>query len=214
MAEPDFLTRTRTSYDALADEYATWVRELATSPWDDAVLGVFARHVAGRGRVLDAGCGEGRITAQLASFEVDAHGIDLSAEMIRNARDVHPNLRFEVGSLTDLRFDDESYVGVVAWYSLIHVPPEALPGAVAELVRVLEPGGWLLAAFQTDAETFRPNHLRDIAVSLEFHRPDPAAFGTLLDSHGLDVDATTVRAADVEAGERTRQAYVLARRRA
>ena len=39
MAEPDFLTRTRTSYDALADEYATWIRELATSPWDDAVLG-------------------------------------------------------------------------------------------------------------------------------------------------------------------------------
>jgi len=213
MSDQDFLGRTRSSYDAIADEYAAWIRELKDSPWDTAVLGAFAERVAGRGPVLDAGCGEGRIAAHLAALGVDVRGIDLSPAMVANARAGHPHLRFDIGSITALPFEDERYVGVLAWYSLIHVPPAELPGVVAELVRVLQPGGCLLVAFQTDAETFRPTELRGIPVALEFHRPDVTAFATLLGEHGVDVDATTVRAPDADAGESTRQAYVLARKR-
>ncbi|MGH1561638.1 class I SAM-dependent methyltransferase [Mumia sp. DW29H23] len=214
MAEPDFLTRTRHAYDTIAVPYAEWIRGLmAASPWDRAVLGVFAERVAGRGRVLDAGCGPGRVTAHLASLGVDAEGLDLSPAMVAIARADHPDLRFEVGSVTELPFAAESYVGVVAWYSLIHVPPEALPAAVDELARVLRPGGVMLASFQTGDTPRRRTDIGGHAVELDFFRPEVDEIVGLLDRAGLDLAATTVRSADADLDEGVRQAYVLARKR-
>jgi SAM-dependent methyltransferase len=81
------------------------------------------------GSVADVGCGPGRITAYLRELGVDAFGIDLSPAMIGVARRDHPGLRFEVGSMTDLDLADASVAGLVAWYSLIHVPDDEIgPG--------------------------------------------------------------------------------------
>lgn len=46
-----------------------------------------------------------------------------------------------------LPLPDASLAGIVSWYSLIHAEPEDLPAYLAELGRVLRPGGHLLAAF-------------------------------------------------------------------
>ncbi|WP_433272844.1 methyltransferase domain-containing protein [Actinosynnema sp. CS-041913] len=103
MAEPDFVRRTRSSYDALADDYAEWIRdELAAKPLDRAVLGGFAELVrtAGVGPVADVGCGSGRVTAHLAGLGLSVFGIDLSPRMVAAARRAYPGLRFSVGSMT------------------------------------------------------------------------------------------------------------------
>ena len=68
VTEPDFVQTTRASYDALAVEYAEYVRdELMAQPWERAVLSVFAELVRAdrAGSVADVGCGEGRVTAHL-----------------------------------------------------------------------------------------------------------------------------------------------------
>ena len=57
---------------------------------------------------------------------MDAFGIDLSPGMIEVARREHPGLRFDVGSMTDLALADASVAGLVAWYSLIHVPDDEI----------------------------------------------------------------------------------------
>jgi hypothetical protein len=51
--------------------------------------------------------------------------------MVRVARRTHPGLRFEVGSLTDLPVPEGGLGGVVAWWSLVHTPPEVLPAVFA-----------------------------------------------------------------------------------
>jgi SAM-dependent methyltransferase len=63
-----------------------------------------------------------------------------------------PDLRFDEGSLTAVDAADGALGGIVAWYSIIHMPPEELPVVFAEFRRVLAPGGHLLLAFQVGDE--------------------------------------------------------------
>ena len=100
-----WLSDTRTSYDTDAVGYTEKVRGLLDgSPYLRASLALFAELVrdAGGGLVADVGCGPGYVTRYLHDLGVDAFGIDLSPEMVAIARRDHPDLRFEVGTMTDL----------------------------------------------------------------------------------------------------------------
>jgi SAM-dependent methyltransferase len=203
----------RESYDTVAADYADLLRgALAAAPHDRAVLGLFAELVlaAGGGPVADLGCGPGRITAHLAGLDLDAFGVDLSPGMVGVARRDHPGLRFEVGSLTDLRLGAGSLAGAVAWYSLIHTPTDRLPTVLAGLARVLRPGGELLLAFQAGDEPVRLQHAYGHDVRLVNHRRPPALVEELLAEAGLAVHTRLVR--DPVGPERSPQAYLLARR--
>ena len=145
-----WLEDTQASYDTAADSYADLTRHLLNeTPEERAVLALFADMVRaqGGGTVADVGCGAGRVTAHLCQLGVDAFGIDLSPGMIEVARRDHPGLRFDVGSMTGLALADASVAGLVAWYSLIHVPDEEVSPVLAHFRRVLRPGGPLLLGF-------------------------------------------------------------------
>jgi ubiquinone/menaquinone biosynthesis C-methylase UbiE len=147
-----WLADTATSYDTVASSYAEFVSDaLDRQPYLKAALTLFASQVDGP--VLDAGCGPGHFTAYLASLGVEASGIDLSPGMIDLARRAHPELRFEVGSMTDLALPDASVAGVLASWSLIHVPDEAVPVALGQFHRVLRPGGLLAVGYHVGAGT-------------------------------------------------------------
>jgi ubiquinone/menaquinone biosynthesis C-methylase UbiE len=67
--------------------------------------------------------------------------------MIDVARRDHPGLRFEVGSMTDLRLADASVAGLLAFWSLVHIPDDEMPAVFGHFQRVLRPGGPLLLGF-------------------------------------------------------------------
>src|SRR3954471_16007937 len=113
-----WISDTRASYDADAVAYADEVRGLLEgNPYLRASLALFAELVrdAGDGPVVDVGCGPGYVTGHLHELGVDAFGIDLSSEMVALARRDHPDLRFEVGTMTDLELADSSVTGVLAF---------------------------------------------------------------------------------------------------
>jgi SAM-dependent methyltransferase len=213
VTDPDFVTRTRESYDITADDYVVWIAdELAAKPLDRAMLSAFASLVTGP--VADIGCGPGRVTAYLSGLGVSAFGIDLSPRMIAAARRDYPDLRFEVGSMLSLDLAAGSLGGVVAWYSIIHVPDPLLPAVFASFHRVLAPGGFLLLAFQVGDE---PVHLTSLGmheVSLDFQRRRPSTVATLLREAGFTMRAELVREPDEESPypEQTPQAHLLARK--
>ncbi|WP_412541179.1 class I SAM-dependent methyltransferase [Longispora sp. K20-0274] len=161
MTTDDWLADTRTSYDTVATSYADMLRDaLAGSPDDQAELARFAELVlatgdpaAGRDPVADIGCGPGRFTRHLRDLGLDAFGIDLSPGMIEVARRDHPDIRFEVGSMTDLALPDASVAGILAWFSLIHIPDAEVPTVFAHFHRALRPGGILMLGFFTGDET-------------------------------------------------------------
>ena len=149
VTDDQFLTTTRATYAIVAESYARFVPPVDEDLQDRALLTAFADLVRadGGGPVADLGCGTGRVTAYLAAAGLDVAGVDLSPEMLAVARRDHPGLRFSQGSLLDLDLPDGGLVGALAWYSIIHTPPERLPVVCAELFRVLRPGGHLQLGF-------------------------------------------------------------------
>jgi SAM-dependent methyltransferase len=102
-------------------------------------------------RALDFGCGVGRLTRALGGRFQDAVGIDISAEMVRLARELNAerNCRFELNVTPDLAaFESDSLDFVYSALVLQHLPRvELIRSYLAEFLRVLRPGG--LAVFQT-----------------------------------------------------------------
>ncbi|QKW24063.1 class I SAM-dependent methyltransferase [Kitasatospora sp. NA04385] len=139
------------AYDGVAELYANLFRgELGGREDDLAAIRRLAGTpaVAERGLpVGDLGCGPGEATELLAGLGVRALGLDLSAGMLAQARLAHPERPFVQGSLTALPLADGSLGAILARYSLIHFPPAELPAALAELHRVLAPGGQLHTGF-------------------------------------------------------------------
>ncbi|GAA3814618.1 class I SAM-dependent DNA methyltransferase [Streptomyces phyllanthi] len=176
-----WLADTRTSYDTVAVSYADRIREaLAGEPFLRAALALFADQVsaAGGGPVADVGCGPGHVTAHLRRSGVDAFGIDLSPAMIDVARRDHPGVRFEVGSMTDLGLADTSVAGLLAFWSLIHVPDDAVPTVFDHFHRVLRPGGPLLLGFHVgDGSRLKTRGYGGHPMNVHVHRrrPDPVA---------------------------------------
>ena len=114
-------------------------------------------------------------------------------------------------TLAALDLPDASLAGVLAWYSIIHTPPEGLPAVVAELGPRARPGGHLLLGFQAGADEHRAmTHAygHTVACDAWLHAPDTVA--ALLEDAGFVVDARLVR--EPVGRERRPQASLLARR--
>ncbi|MCU1398580.1 MAG: methyltransferase [Acidimicrobiales bacterium] len=213
VSDATHLSRTQATYDAVAEVYAERIGgELADKPLDRGLLQAFADLVAegGGGRVADIGCGPGHVTAHLAGLGMDAFGIDLSPGMLAVARASHPQLRFEQGSMLDLPLADAHLAGIVALYSIIHMPADRLPTVFAEFARVLAPGGHLLLAFQAgDDDHTHLTRAFDQAVDIDAYRWSPEHIAERLVDAGLHVTMQMVR--DPGAQESARRAYLMAR---
>ena len=200
---PDsWLVNTRTSYDADADGYAEKVQGLlATSPYLRASLALFAELVsdAGGGAVADIGCGPGYVTRYLRDLGVDAFGIDLSPAMVALARRDHPDIRFEVGTMTKLDLPDGSLTGVLAFWSVIHVPDPSVPGVFAEFRRVMRPAGPLLVGFHVGHGMLHTTEgYSGRSINVDSYRRPPAKVAHWLRENGFTIEAQLVMRPDEE----------------
>jgi SAM-dependent methyltransferase len=164
------------TYDVAAEHYAaTFTAELDGKPFDRGLLDRYAAAVAGRGEVWDVGCGAaGHVTRYLADRGAAVSGADISPGSVAVARRCQPGLTFRVADMCALPAGQASLAGIVAFYSMIHLPRPRLPVALAEFRRVLGPGGALLMAMHggagetgSDAAFGFPVPVRATLVSLD-----------------------------------------------
>ncbi len=104
-------------------------------------------------RLLDIGSGPGCIAAAAADAGLSVTGCDISESMVDLARSLHPNLDFDLADARALPYGDESFDVVTLGFLLLHT---ALPDLmVSEAVRVLRPGGRLVASVYDDPSRAR-----------------------------------------------------------
>ncbi|MGW1668632.1 class I SAM-dependent methyltransferase [Streptomyces sp. NPDC002324] len=214
MADHDVLAATRDAYDAVASTYARLFGDsLRDSPLDRAILGAFAEvaRASGGGRVADLGCGPGHVTAHLAESGLEAFGVDASPAMVELARQAHPGLRFEVGSMAALDIADGALGGVLSRWSIIHTPPHEVPVLLTEFHRVLAPGGHLLIGFSASEGPSHPTQVFDHTVA-PAHRWWPDHLAAMLRASGLAEVARMVREPQPTDRRQFKEVQLLARK--
>jgi SAM-dependent methyltransferase len=201
------------SYDAVAEEYALRIsEELQHKPFDRQLLERFAAQIPAPGLVADLGCGPGHVGRYLHDRGVRVVGLDLSPRMIACARRLNPGMEFRQADMTALPVPDESWDGIIAFYSLIHVPREGMVATLREFRRVLRPRGLVLLAFHIGSEVVHLDEFLGHPVAVDFVLFQSDEIEAYLDAAGFEVALTTQRDPyPPEVEHQSRRGYILAR---
>ncbi|WP_461209864.1 class I SAM-dependent methyltransferase [Desulfocurvus sp. DL9XJH121] len=184
-----------------------WEKRWAAVPVDEPMdaadtyplrYALMAEAMAGEGaRILEAGCGAGRIMRFFKNKGCKIEGMDFVASVIETLKQADPDLDVEQGNITGLRYADESFDCVLAFGLYHNLPPDILERALAETHRVLAPGGVLCASFRCDNMTTRiMDRIREREspsdpCAREFHKLNltEAEFRAVLRRGGFCVDS-------------------------
>lgn len=198
------------------DQPAFWV---AGEEAVDNLLGELGLTLTGDEKVVEIGCGIGRLTRALAHRVQSVDAQDISAEMLKRAEQHNPNLgnvRWLHGDGTSLRpLPDATYDACISFVVFQHLPdPELTYGYVREMGRVLRPGGW--AAFQVSNDLplhRRPTGLRlvkHVITKRNYHHP--AWFGSAVEISRL-TEAAAESGLEIERVENEGSLYCMVRAR-
>lgn len=137
---------TRLDNRSYYDDFATWYERERGHGYhrmlDDLEVDLVRRYGQGK-EVLEVGCGTGLILGRVGEFARRAVGIDLSGGMLAKA--AGRGLDVAQGSATALPLGDATVDVAYSFKVLAHV--EDITTAMAEMARVVRPGGWVLAEF-------------------------------------------------------------------
>ena len=141
------------------DAYDARFDRLAASGADVHGEADLVANLAPSGRVLDAGCGTGRVAIELARRGHDVVGLDLDPAMLAAARRKAPDLPWIEGDLATARLGERFDVVALAGNVLIFVAPGTEGEVVARCAEHLVDGGLLIAGFQVAPGGFGPDAL-------------------------------------------------------
>ncbi len=151
-----------------------------------ALVAGLGDEVSADARVLDLGCGIGRMTAPMGAHFAEVVGVDVSGEMIERAKVLHAdaeNVSFATNSGADLAdFADESFDLVVSYSVLPHIPVDVVTAYFAEVNRILKPGGWYRYQFWVGPERQQADN-----DTLNIRVYSPEDFSRLNAQSGFDV---------------------------
>lgn len=211
----EVIERTQSSYDAVAPEYAEKFKdEMDDKPFDRRALDRLAREVGQLGLICDLGCGPGQLARYLHRRGVAALGVDLSPQMVAEARRLNPDIEFHQADMLALPDPDDSWGGIAAFYCIIHVPRHQIVAALREMKRVLKPGGLLLISFHVGEEIKHLDEWWEKPVNLDFQFFLPDEMEGWLEEAGFEVEETLVREPNPEVEVETWRGYIFARKQA
>lgn len=137
--QPTKLQQTIATYDKIASTYAQKIDSKVTDQLPE--LNKFVSLIKPNGKVLDVGCAAGRDAAFFHHQGLKVIGIDLSRELLKQGRKLHPEIHTQFMDMTDLKFLPQSFHGIWANASLIHLDRQDVPKTLTGFRRILKSGG-------------------------------------------------------------------------
>lgn len=132
------------SYDLIGTDYSDWVQTIESGERDRCIQWL-VDNLPPDSSVLDLGCGIGVPRAKCLAEKFKVTGVDISSENIRFACENVPGAEFFCVDMTQVNFPAASFDGIVAFYSIIHVPRKEHEALLEGIHRWLKPGGVFLA---------------------------------------------------------------------
>ena len=157
---------------AFAAADANW-RRLPTSKRAGHIIDLLLEHKAQT--ILDVGCAVGRLSMLIAAQGIEVYGLDASEKAISFAQswaedEQMPNIHFDVGLSSTLRYPSQRFDAVIANAVLDHMPLTEAKKSVQEIWAVLKPGGLIIASFDgLDEKEDRPHHVLEDGTWLYTH---------------------------------------------
>lgn len=133
------IEQTKKDYDAIASDFDRTRQYL----WPG--IEAFKKYIKPGDKILDTGCGNGRLVKLFSDVNIDYTGLDNSVELIKRAKDNFPAVNFVLGDILNLPFSDSSFDVVFCLGVLHHFPgKEFRQKALKEIRRVLKSNGFLM----------------------------------------------------------------------
>jgi SAM-dependent methyltransferase len=191
----------------------------------DTLLGTLGLEVGPQDRVLDLGCGVGRLTRVLAARAAHVTAVDVSHEMLARAQELNEhldNVEWVLGDGTSLTgVEDATHDLAISHVVFQHIPSAQIQlGYVREFARVLRPAGHAAFGLSTDPELHRPRpqqsrrgFFRAMAGRTPSGKDEPEWLGSFvpLDALGATATRAGLELERIE-GAGTQYTYVRARR--
>jgi SAM-dependent methyltransferase len=145
----DVVKQTVETYDSIAHEYCKKTRRPKFLEWEESYIQTLLSHIANpMPLVLDVGCADGRHCLLIEKHGGIAIGMDLSENMLREARTYYPIGKYCRMDMRDLAFGRDSFDGMWISGSIYHVPKERLENLIRELSAALKTGGVVAVNFK------------------------------------------------------------------
>jgi ubiquinone/menaquinone biosynthesis C-methylase UbiE len=173
-------------YDKNADSYAAAANKIDFSE----VIAIFLKKLPPNPRVLDAGCGSGRDSRGLKDGGAIVTGLDISEGLLVVARRDNPDITFVKGNFTDLPLESNSFDGIWAQASLVHLETiEEVQKTLREFYRVLNPGGFIWICVKKSEGDEKTAIVTDKVSNHDrfFRYYDPGELAGLLKDAGFEV---------------------------
>lgn len=181
----ELLKKGRADYNLIAGHFS----QTRKYPWED--FKYFGEYVKAGDKVLDAGCGNGRLSEIFQKIKADYIGVDSSSSIIRLARRMYPAEKFVLGEIINLPFAENSFDAVFSVAVFQHIPSKELRlKALASIQRVLKPKGifimtnWNLWQNQFKSLRFKYNFRKIFGLNKmdfnDFLKPWKSPFGHVL----------------------------------
>lgn len=148
---PDSFASIKKNLSKTYDELAVyWGKDASLHDWGDEELKRFAGYVKSNNgkEILELGCGSGVQTKLLLDLGLSVVGIDISPNMITEAKKRAPKGEYLVGDIASVAFAKDSFDGIYARASLLHIPKNLIPKVFESVNKMLKTGGYFYLAIK------------------------------------------------------------------
>lgn len=132
-------------YNRLGERFAAWAESVRVEE-RRRYLQVILDRVAPGEPILELGCGHGGLSTRTLAARYRLTGIDLAGNLLALAQKESPQARFICADMADYIFPPNHFAGIVAFYSLFHLPRVELPAMIRKIHETLKAGGLFAGA--------------------------------------------------------------------